>query len=165
MQEVYRENYIKVEEICVSPSPSDDEVPNSIPEELNTECLSAKSRAKYEMTYMTFKKWRNTSKNMNKLTCENALMVYFKELAQTCQPSTLWAKWSMLKTTLGQKDGIDINQFQQLKDFLKRKADGYKCTKSKVLSADEIDKFITEAPNDKYLATKVVIRSLYGQIG
>lgn len=122
---------------------------------INAALLPEKSREKYEGTYLTYKKWQ-ISKNV-KLTSENVLMVYFKELSERYKPSTLWSTWSIIKTTLNQKEGIDINQYKQLKAFMKRQSDGYKSKKSKVLSPEEIEKFILKAPDEKYLAVKIAL--------
>lgn len=122
---------------------------------INAQLLPEKSREKYESVYSTYKKWQTSRKI--KLTSENVLMVHFKELSQKYKPSTLWSTWSIMKTTLSQKEGIDINQYKQLKSFLKRESDGYKCKKSKVFSSEEIEKFLKEAPDNNYLATKVIL--------
>lgn len=39
--------------------------------------------------------------------------------------------------------------------FLKRRSDGYTGRKSKVLSPADVEKFLNEAPDSQYLATKV----------
>jgi hypothetical protein len=61
----------------------------------------------------------------------------------------------MLRSTLLVRNEIDISKYQKLQAFLKRQGDNYKPKKSKVLSKDEIDKFITEALDDTYLMIKV----------
>lgn len=41
--------------------------------------------------------------------------------------------------------------------FLKRRSDGFRSQKSKVLTSNNVEKFINEAPDDQYLATKVAL--------
>lgn len=61
----------------------------------------------------------------------------------------------MLKSTLQAKDNIDIDNFCKLKNFLKRKSTGYQPRTSMIFSRENINKFITEAPDETYLLMKV----------
>ncbi|KAB0790419.1 hypothetical protein PPYR_15212, partial [Photinus pyralis] len=60
----------------------------------------------------------------------------------------------MLKATILIKKNIDISRFPKLIAFIKRQNDGYKPKKSKLLTREEMDRFLKEAPNDKYLLSK-----------
>ena len=71
------------------------------------------------------------------------------------KPTTLWATYSMLKSTIHQKENITIENFKSLIVFMKRKAEGYIPKHAKVLKTTEVEKFLKEAPNNQYLATKV----------
>ncbi|KAJ8915486.1 hypothetical protein NQ315_003249 [Exocentrus adspersus] len=94
--------------------------------------LPKKSRKIYEAQYDTFK-------------------------SKTLSSSTLWAHYSMLKTMLNVKRNIDVSKFYKLSAFLKRKSEGYKPKKAKVLTLDQIDKFLLEAPDKDFLMIKVAL--------
>ncbi|XP_043465336.1 uncharacterized protein LOC122500461 [Leptopilina heterotoma] len=83
--------------------------------------------------------------------------LYFNEMAKTKQPSTLWSQYSMLKSTLSVKNNININSYQKLIAFLKRKSNGFKSKKSNTLTAQEVEKFLNEAPDETYLSLKVAL--------
>lgn len=61
-----------------------------------------------------------------KIISENIILAYFVELAEKLKPPSLWATYSMLKTTLKTSNNIDIAKFLKVAAFLKRKSDGYK---------------------------------------
>lgn len=61
----------------------------------------------------------------------------------------------MLKATLSVKENMDIGTFKRVLAFLKRKSVGYEPKKSKVLSRDEVNTFLREADDEKYLMIKV----------
>ncbi|KAJ8923456.1 hypothetical protein NQ315_002015 [Exocentrus adspersus] len=114
--------------------------------------LPKKSRKIYEAQYDTFVKWccQRKLENVN----EDVLLVFFAEKSKTLSSSTLWAHYSMLKTMLNVKRNIDVSKFYKLSAFLKRKSEGYKPKKAKVLSLDQIDKFLLEAPDKDFLMVK-----------
>lgn len=68
----------------------------------------------------------------------------------------------MLKSTLNIKDNINIETYSKLIAFLKRKKDGYLPKKSKCLEIEDIEKFITSAPDEDYLLMKV--NNYYSQV-
>jgi hypothetical protein len=61
----------------------------------------------------------------------------------------------MLRSTLNLKNNIDIRKYPKVCSFLKRASDGYKPKKSKTLTPQQIQEFLTTAPDEKYLFTKV----------
>jgi hypothetical protein len=63
--------------------------------------------------------------------------------------------YSMLKSTLECKKNVDIAKYHKLRILLKRQSKGYKAKKSKVLSEQQIEKFIVNAPDNTFLSTKV----------
>lgn len=115
--------------------------------------LPQKSKDVYEHTYQQFMDWR--SNKCATSFSENVIVAYFSELSNKMKASTLWKTYSMLKTTINIKHNIDLGNYPKLRAFLKRKSDGFQAKKSKTLSAEEVEKFINEAPDDLYLATKV----------
>lgn len=119
------------------------------------ETLPAKSKKLYYKTYDQFIQWKN-SKKLSKIN-EDVLLVYFNELAGKYAPTSLWSKWSMLRSVIENKHDIDIKRFGSLKGLLKRKNQGYQKKKAKVFTEDEISKFLNEAPDRHYLAHKMVM--------
>ena len=86
---------------------------------------------------------------------ENVFLAYFGELASKFKPSSLWSIYSLLRTVLSIRNDTNIANYQKLKSFLKRQSDGFKSKKSKILTAEDINKFIKEAPDYKYLFSEL----------
>lgn len=117
--------------------------------------LPPKSRDRYETCYKNFNRWKEeNSISMNSLS-ENVLLAYFQYLSESLQPSSLWTRYSMLKSTINVNDNINISTYSKLIAFIKRQSDGFKSKKSKTLSSGNIQKFLNEAPDDDFLAIKV----------
>lgn len=115
--------------------------------------LPPKSREKYEFAYKRFMDFR---RGKNTESCsENVVITYFADLAVKLKASTLWSNYSMLKSTLMCKENVDITKYHKLRAFLKRQSDGYKAKKSKVLNKLQIQEFISKAPDETFLVTKV----------
>ena len=115
--------------------------------------LPEKSRYVYKQTYKFFTDWKKDNNASN--TSENVLLTYMSNLAEKYQPLTLWSQYSMLKALIKQNENIDIESFLQLKYFIKAKNKNYVKMKSNTFTAKEIEKFLLEAPDHNYLATKV----------
>lgn len=115
--------------------------------------LPEKSKHKYNKTYEEFMEWKG-KKNAISFS-ESVLICYFSEKAQKYKPSTLWSIYSMLKTTMLAKNDINIAEYKKLSAFLKRKSEGFRSKKSKVLSTKDVYSFLKNAPDDKYLLMKV----------
>lgn len=115
--------------------------------------LPQKSREKYECAYQKFMEWRKNKKIPS--FSENVILAYFEEQSKSYKASTLWSQYSMLRSTLSIKNNVDISKYVKLRAFLKRQNDNYKPKKSKTLTSEEIQKFLKEAPDYKYLLTKV----------
>ncbi|XP_034939961.1 uncharacterized protein [Chelonus insularis] len=123
--------------------------------------LPDKSKKLYTSAYENFIKWR--SKKGTSLASESVLLEYFTELNEKYKPSSLWAIYSMLKKTLSMQEKININNYNKLSSLLKKLSRGFKSTKSRVLSSENIEKFINEAPDEVYLVTKVAL--IFGIMG
>lgn len=147
--------------ICCKMANSEREiVPAEIVEAANAATLNLlpkKSSDKYKSTYTKFLEWKK-SKNIGSSFDESVLLVYFDTLSTTMKPSSLWSIYSMLKSTINLNDGINISHYAKLQTFLKRQSTGFMSKKSQVLTAEDTEKFIREAPDDRYLATKVSIK-------
>ncbi|XP_066256717.1 uncharacterized protein [Euwallacea similis] len=127
--------------------------------ELNS--LPEKSRKKYEQVYKYFMDWC-ASKGFDTYT-EDVVFKYFEDLAVTYSSSSMSVYYSMLRSTLIINNNINIESYNKVRTFLKIKSKGYKGKKSKLFTHEEIDKFIFEAPDEIYLATKVAM--IFGIMG
>ncbi|CAH1126100.1 unnamed protein product [Ceutorhynchus assimilis] len=121
--------------------------------ELNS--LPEKSREKYEQTYKKFMNYR-IDKKIESIS-EDILIAYFAQMSRNSIASTLWASYSMLKTTLNVNENVDISRYLKLRAFLKKKSLGYQAKKSRVLEMEHIEKFLLEAPDKDFLSTKVAL--------
>ncbi|XP_034939752.1 uncharacterized protein [Chelonus insularis] len=66
-------------------------------------------------------------------------------------------RWSMLRNVCNLYLGININTYMKLKMFIKNKAKGYHTKKAKVLTLEEVTKFLNSAPDEIYLGMKVIL--------
>lgn len=128
---------------------------SEIAKEVSLDLLPRKSKNIYEKKYKEFVDWC-TEKEIKKIS-ENVLLAYFSKKSKLLKPSSLWSTYSMLKSTLKVKKDIDISVFYKLISFLKQQSVGYKATKSKTLSDNDVTRFLLEAPNKIYLMKKVVL--------
>ncbi|KAJ8913790.1 hypothetical protein NQ315_002696 [Exocentrus adspersus] len=117
--------------------------------------LPSKSKGKYDVIYKKFLEWR-LRKNTTSFS-ESVVLVYFTELAKKYKSSSLWAYYSMLKSTLNIYHNINIENYKRLQVFLKRQSEGHRPKKAKTFTPEEVHKFINEAPDDIYLLTKPLI--------
>lgn len=117
------------------------------------ELLPKTPKNKYESTYKRFMNW--TLQNNAQTLSENVLVAYLKKLSKELKPSSLWTTFSMLKTMLKLRNNIDISSYTKCILFLKFQSSGYQCQKSLTLTSEQINKFLSEAPDWEYLFTKV----------
>lgn len=128
-------------------------------EVITLDSLPTKSKSTYEGCYKTFSEWKKSVDVQN--SSESTMLTYFTHLSRAYKPSTLWSHFSMLKTTLRVYENTDIGAYRSLIDFIKKQAQGFQSQKSKTLTTQDVKRFLTEAPDDKYLLTKVNIPILY----
>ncbi|XP_063370769.1 uncharacterized protein LOC134659092 [Cydia amplana] len=122
---------------------------------MSSDGLPTKSKEKYITTYENFISWRK-EKNITSF-CEDVLLLYFEEISAKYKPTSLWAFYSMLKCGLKRRHNVNIKEYSKLRAFLKKLSKGYEKEVKKVLTFENVEKFIDEAPDDKYLATKVAL--------
>ncbi|CAK1580078.1 unnamed protein product [Parnassius mnemosyne] len=91
------------------------------------------------------------------------MLAYFSELSAKLKPSTLWSRFSMIKSMLKIRNNVDISEYSKLNAFLKRQSDGFATKKLKILTSNEVERFLNEAPDDRYLATKIAL--IFGIVG
>jgi integrase len=95
------------------------------------------------------------TKNLVRIS-EKLLFASLDEKSAKLKPPTLWSTFSMLKTMLNVKENIDVRKFPKLVPYLKNKSVGYRGKKSKILTQEDISKFIEEAADEKNLLKKVM---------
>jgi hypothetical protein len=61
---------------------------------------------------------------------EKVVLAYFAEQSGKLKPSSLWCRYSMLRTLVSILKMIDISQYYQVVAFLKRKSEEYRPKKS-----------------------------------
>lgn len=139
-----------------------DVVDNEIEQAWDIGCSSIipeKSRFRYENTYKIFKSW------CEKKNCginEKILLAYLvKRNEKLKSPGSLWAEYSMLKSTIFLHDKIDISKFATLIAFLKRKNVGHKPKKAAIFTKENMTKFLKEAPDEEFLILKVFFMFCY----
>lgn len=93
--------------------------------------------------------------NIINSTNEKDLLAYFDQLSIKYKPSSLWAFYSMIRTMILTQTNIDISKYTQLIALLKQKSDGFESKRSKILTRENIRKFLLEADDDKFLLLKV----------
>ncbi|CAH1364246.1 unnamed protein product, partial [Tenebrio molitor] len=132
---------------------SDSENEVDVAEEVWNVVIPEKSKERYENTYKIFKNWA-TKKCLN--IDEKSLLAYFVIRNEKLKsPSSLWAEYSMLKSTIFLHDSVDISKFSTVIAFLKKKNVGYRPKKANIFTKEEFTKFLLEAPDKKFLALKV----------
>lgn len=112
-----------------------------------------KSYDRYVDTYKKFVQWQ-TSKKVTSFD-EEVLLAYFYEVAKTKAPTSLSTMFAMLKATINSKHNVDLARYTRLVAFLKKQNLGFQSKKSNVFTAEEIRKFLMEAPDAEYLGVKV----------
>lgn len=122
-------------------------------EEASLNLLPAKSKVAYNKEFGDFNQWIE-KKGVSVIT-EDVLLAYFFTASKRLAASSLWTKYSMLKTTLKVHRNIDIANYGKLISFLKSKFRIHRPKKAKILEQEHIKQFLQEAPEDKYLMMKV----------
>jgi hypothetical protein len=90
--------------------------------------ILAKSKERYEIVYKYFEEWMEVKKIRE--VFEKVVLAYFAEQSGKLKPSSLWCRYSMLRTLVSILKMIDISQYYQVVAFLKRKSEEYRPKKS-----------------------------------
>lgn len=139
-----------------------DSEPNCTPPDVDdiakaatNDLIPTKSSRVYNHAYERFLTWCN-DKNISNYS-ENVLLAYFFEMTTKLKmkSSTMWSQYSMIKSLLNIKHGLDISKYMKLRAYLKKQNEGYTPKKSKVFSKDQFEDFLNNAPNEQYLGIKV----------
>lgn len=121
--------------------------------------LPEKSQEKYKTVYKDFIDWCDNKKV--KCFTENVLLAYFNKLSNKYKASSLWTFYSMLRSTLNINKGINIESYSKVRAFLKRQSEKHIAKKAKTFTSEQLNTFINEAPDEKYLATKVINSNVF----
>ena len=62
----------------------------------------------------------------------------------------MWSHYSMIKSLLSIRNGVDISRYLKLRAYLKKQNEGYTAKKSRVFTKENFEKFIFEAPDEIY---------------
>ncbi|XP_039280998.1 uncharacterized protein LOC120350644 [Nilaparvata lugens] len=125
--------------------------------EITEDLLPTKSRKRYDDAYEKFVQWLNEEKIVPTEVCDEILLVYLSNLSKVCKASTVWSKFSMIKSCLNVKHNIDPKSFTRCTTFLKKFNVNYEPKKSNVLTGNEVVKFMKEAPDSEWLLTKAIM--------
>lgn len=159
------------------------QIPQNIRDEAaaaSSELLPTKSKERYVKEYEAFTMWRK-----NKNVCgvnEDILLCYLTELSKKFAPNSLWSKISMLKTYLKLHENVDISRlvlrqvdcfdykfplcsyrYGKVFTLLRRKSECYKPNKAKVLTTEEVTRYLVEASDKQHLLEKVI--TVFGIFG
>lgn len=96
--------------------------------DIKRQLLPKKFSSQYQLCYKDFIEWKNKNKTIE-LT-EDVFLAYFDELSKKMKPLTLWSRWSMLTKVVYLNHGIDTNNFQRLKSFMKIRSKEFRSKKS-----------------------------------
>lgn len=136
------------------------DIPDIIPEEVLQAANAAvqslipeKSKIRYQRDFEQFEKWC-ADKSVNSFS-ETVLLAFFGEKSKTVKSSTLWSLYSKIKSILAVNHAVDISKYYKLIAFLKKQNIGYRPKKSNTFLRSDIEKFVKEAPDDKFLLMKV----------
>jgi hypothetical protein len=132
-------------------------VPLEIQNEAKIYCLNLlpiKSKDVYEKELQNFNAWKQ-ERGVSGIK-EDVILAYFLSLQKKCASSSMWTKYSMLKTTLKVHNNLDISKYGKLKAYLKSQSRTYKSKKAKVLEKEHIEEFLLNALNSEHLMTKVI---------
>lgn len=89
----------------------------------NENLLPSKSKVRYQKVYDEYKAWKE--KKFASSNSERFVTAFFSEMIQRKKPSSLWAQYSMLKSTLKIYDRVDIEKYATLTGMLKQNSHGY----------------------------------------
>lgn len=138
---------------------SDSESEN-IPDEIRNlanvaleETFPEKSKAIYERTYEALQTW--VTENKTKIINEILLLAYLKTLSSQYAPNTLWTKYSMIRTMVYNEKNLEIDKYEKLKAFIKRKNTGYVTMQAETFDTVDVNQFLSNAPDNDYLTAEV----------
>lgn len=135
--------------------------PHLLEEVKKIDIVPEKSRPAYDKVYENYCIWKE--KHQIQKSSANVISAYILELQKNYQPSSIWTKISMLKTILMREEQFNVDDYPQIKNYLKKISKKHKPKKAYVFSQEDFLKFLRDAPNDYYLVHKIcLILGFYG---
>ncbi|XP_063922982.1 uncharacterized protein LOC135137290 [Zophobas morio] len=111
----------------------------------------------FEIAYKNFKQW--SLKKGGEIVGKRSYSVFRRQVPKR-KILNIVVK---LKATININENIFIKQYSKLVSFLKKKSVGYRAKKSKVLTRDDVQRFLGEADDENYLLMKVAL--IFGILG
>lgn len=136
----------------------EDCTPPKLKEQINKESermIPSTSKKEYDRIYNDFKKYLVAQKTTK--ISSSTVFGYFTYLAteKIFVYSTLWKNYSALKAELKIHENFDISKFDKIVPYICSFKKGYVAKKSLIFEQDQIDKFMSDAPNSEYLLHKI----------
>lgn len=135
----------------------------AIAEQATASLLPSKSKPIYDKNHDAFISWCKARHILDGYYSETILLAYFSELSARYASTTLWSKFSMLRTTLTAHGFASLGALGKVAAFLKRAGEGKDIKKSSVFTRADIERFLCETPDEQYLHIKVA--TLFGLFG
>ncbi|KAK4874152.1 hypothetical protein RN001_013512 [Aquatica leii] len=127
-------------------------VPEDIVNEANDavfHLLPNKSKYRYLKEMTKFRSWMELRKV--RVVTEEVMVAYFNGLIEKYSPSSLWSTYFMFRLTVFVYEQIDIRKFKTIFAILKSKSNEYQPKKAKTFDPKDVEQFMNEAPDEKYL--------------
>jgi hypothetical protein len=137
-----------------------DWIDNEIKRAMN-QYLPSTSKERYQATYETFQEWRAENKLAGQVSPKE-ILAYFNQMLETgkwASPGTFWSKFSMLRTTLQAKEGIDIKSTimnTTIETWPKKIGGSHKTKQDNMFTKEQVRKFLNEAP-DSFIVHKLIL--------
>jgi integrase len=129
--------------------------------EAMTRMLPSASREQYVQTYKKYQEWRE-EKHLKGKTNEKELFAYLHHMLlinKWVSPGTLWSRFSMLRSMILAKEGLDIkttNVNATIQTWLKRVGASHKTKQANMFTKEQARKFIKEAP-EAFIVQKLIL--------
>lgn len=108
---------------------------------------------RHQAIYEHFIEWRDSEHHDS--FSEDVFLEYFKHLLEKFGSSSLWSRYFALRSVLIINHNVNMAKHSKVRDFLKSVAADCEPKEGKTFTLEEVEKFITEAPDETYLALKV----------
>jgi integrase len=119
------------------------------------------SGEKYKRAYEKYQVWRQES-NLSGPTNERELFAYLHKMMDSNKwqsPGTIWCKFSMLKSMILSKEGLDIKETSinsQIQTWLKRVGATHKSKQAHMFNKEDVMRFLREAPMS-FIGDKLIL--------
>jgi integrase len=113
-----------------------------------------KSSAVYQKWISSYKTW--IAQN-NKEENVDTVLEFLSFLSESYSPSTLWHVYAILNKYFKVYKGLNLNNCELLRDFLKAKGKTHAVKKSDVFTEGEIDDFLNFQDNDDNITFKIIL--------